>query len=73
LDRVDDLACIDSLEVDRGDPEVGMPELALDDRQRDPLVRHLDRVSMSELVRRKPPPHPSVGGEPAKLTTSGGR
>jgi hypothetical protein len=50
-----------------------MPELALDNRQRDPFVGHLDRVSMPELVRREPSPDPSLGGESAKLTTSGGR
>jgi hypothetical protein len=44
VDRVDDLAGIDSLQVDGRDPEVGMSELSLDDRQRDPFVRHLDCV-----------------------------
>jgi hypothetical protein len=34
-----------------------MPELALDHRQRHPLARELDRVSMTELMRRKPAPH----------------
>ena len=43
-DRVDDLACVYTLEVDRRDPEVRMPELPLDNRQRDPFVRHLDGV-----------------------------
>jgi hypothetical protein len=46
-----------------------MPELALDDRQRDPFVRRLDRVRMPQLVRREPPPHTSLHSEPAKLTT----
>ena len=35
-----------------------MPELALDDHQRDALARHLDRVCMPELVRREPATHP---------------
>ena len=39
-----------------------MPELPLDDRQRDPFVRHLDRVSMPQLVRHEPPPHTSLSG-----------
>jgi hypothetical protein len=43
VDRVDDLARINSLEIDRRDPEVRMPELPLDDRQRDPFVSPLDR------------------------------
>jgi hypothetical protein len=50
-----------------------MPELPLDDRQRDPFMRHLNRMSMPELVRRKPAPHPGLRGEPTKLTTRGGR
>jgi hypothetical protein len=50
MDGVDDLASVDSLEVDRGDPEVRVPELSLDDRQRDPFVGHLDRVSMPQLM-----------------------
>ena len=34
-----------------------MPELPLDDDQRDALVGHLDRVRVAELVRRKAPTH----------------
>lgn len=46
MDGVDDLARVDSLEVDRHDPEVRiMPELALVDRQRDTFVRHLARLA----------------------------
>lgn len=73
MHSVDDLAGVDSLQVDARDAEVGMPELPLNNRQRDPFVRHLDRMSMPQLVRRKPPPHPSLRGEPAKLTRRGGR
>jgi hypothetical protein len=39
-------------EVDRCDAEVAVGELALDDDQRDGLVRHLDRVSVAELIAR---------------------
>ena len=42
-----------------------MPELALDDRQRDPFVCHLDGMSMPEMVRREPPPDPGPCGEAA--------
>ena len=42
-----------------------MPELALDDRQRDPFVCHLDGMSMPEMVRREPPPDPGTCGEAA--------
>jgi len=61
VDRVDDLTCIDSLQVDRGDPEVGMPELPLDNRQRDAFVRHLDRMRVAELMRCEPPSDPGLG------------
>ena len=47
MNRVDDLARVDSLEINRGDPEVRMPELPLDDRQRDAFVRHFDGVGMA--------------------------
>jgi hypothetical protein len=50
-----------------------MLELPLDDRQRDPFVCHLDGVGVPERVRREPPAHPSLGGEPAKLATRAGR
>jgi hypothetical protein len=44
------------LQVNRRDPEAGVPELALDDDQRDALMSHLDGVSVSELVRREAAP-----------------
>jgi hypothetical protein len=69
---LDDLAGVDSLQVDRRDPEVRMPELPLDNRQRDPLVGHLDRMSVPQLVGREPPRHPRLGGESAKLTARRG-
>jgi hypothetical protein len=34
VDRVDDLGVVDALEVDRGDAEVAVAELALDDDER---------------------------------------
>jgi hypothetical protein len=46
---VDDLSVIDPAQVDRGHAEIGMPQLPLDDRDRDPFARHLHRVSMPEL------------------------
>ncbi|HEY5171328.1 MAG TPA: hypothetical protein VIK54_06335 [Acidimicrobiia bacterium] len=58
VDGVHDLGVVDATQVHGGDPEVGMPELPLDDHERHALVRHLDRVSMPELMRRKPPTHP---------------
>jgi hypothetical protein len=35
MDGVDDLVVVDPLQIDRGDAEVGVTELALDDVQRD--------------------------------------
>jgi hypothetical protein len=51
VDGVDDLGAVDALEVDRGDAEAGVSELALDDDQRDTFARHLDGVGVAELVR----------------------
>jgi hypothetical protein len=50
VDGVDHLRVVDPLEIYRRDPKMGMPELALDDRQRDPFVRHLDSVRVAELM-----------------------
>jgi hypothetical protein len=70
---VSTISRVDPLEVNRRNPKVGMPELPLNNRQRNPFVRHLDRMSMPQLVRREPTPHPGLHGEPAKLSTRGGR
>jgi hypothetical protein len=48
-DGVDVSAVVDALEVDRGDVEVAVAELALDDDQRDALMGHLHRMSVAEL------------------------
>jgi len=44
-----------------------VPELALDQRQQDPLAQQLDGVPMPELVWREPSADPSVEGEMAQL------
>ena len=56
VDGVDDLGVVDALEIDRGDAEVAVAELALDDDQRHALARQLDGVRVAQLVRRKAPP-----------------
>jgi len=71
VDGVDDLGAVDALEVDRGDAEVGVSELALDDDQRDALARHLDRVRVAELVRREAPPDASTRRGVAQLLARG--
>ena len=73
MNGVDNLASVNPLQVDRGDPKVRVPELALDDRQRDAFVGHLDRVRMPQLVRREPPPHPGLCSEASQLGAGGGR
>jgi hypothetical protein len=47
VNGVDDLGVVDSLEVDRGDAEVAVPELALNDDERDAFVGHLDSVGVA--------------------------
>jgi hypothetical protein len=71
MDGVDDLSRVGSLQVDRCDPEVGMPELSLDDRQPELFVCHLDGGRLPEVVRREPPPYPSLRGEPAQRPIGG--
>ena len=39
---LDDLGVIDPAQVRRGDPEVRVPELALDDDERNAFSRHVD-------------------------------
>src|SRR5215217_9435650 len=55
VDGVDDLGVVDALEVDRGDAEVGVAELALDDGQWHAFAGHFDGVRVAELVRREAP------------------
>jgi hypothetical protein len=50
VDGVDDFGVVDPLEVDRGDPEVGMAELTLDDDQWHTFACHLNRVGVTELM-----------------------
>ena len=50
VDAGDDLLCGDSLQVGAGRGEVRVPQLALDQRQRDALMQQLDSVRMAELV-----------------------
>jgi hypothetical protein len=57
----------------KGDPEVGMPELPLDDYERYALARHLDSVSMPELMWRRPATHPGCDRGVAQLHTDTGR
>jgi len=48
MDGADDLAAVYALQVNACDAEVRVPELPLDDDERDTFVRHLDRVGVSQ-------------------------
>src|SRR5215211_522994 len=63
VDGVDDLGVVDALQIDRGDAEVGVAELALDDDQRQALAGHLDGVRVAELVRREASPYAGLAGD----------
>lgn len=63
VDSVDDLGVVDAAQVGRGNPEVGVAELTLDDHERDAFAGHLNGVCVSELVRGEPSAHPGpLGG-----------
>jgi hypothetical protein len=64
---LDDLAAVDALQVDAGDAEVAMPELALDDDQRHALASHLDSMGVAELVWREASPHACRSRGPPQL------
>src|SRR5262245_59517344 len=73
VDGVDDLGVVDALEVNRGDSEVGVAELALDDDQRHAFAGHLDGMRVAELVRREAPTHPGLAGDAAQFRAGGAR
>ena len=50
-----------------------MPQLALDDYDRHAFVRQLDRVRVTQLMRRQPPTDASQRGGSAQLMTYGRR
>jgi hypothetical protein len=56
VDGGDDLGVVDPAQIPGRDRQVGMPELSLDHEQRDRFTRHLDSVSMPQLVGREPAP-----------------
>jgi hypothetical protein len=72
VDGVDDFGVVDALEVDAGDAEVAVTQLALDDDERHALMSHLDRVGMAELVWREASPHAGSRRCAAQLGARGG-
>ena len=73
VDSVDDLGVIDAAQVHRRHAQIGMPQLALNDGDRDPFARHLDRVSVPELMWSEPATNTSTHGRRAQLLPCGGR
>jgi hypothetical protein len=72
VDSVDDFAAVDSFEVDAGDSEVGVAELALDDDERGALSGHLNRVRVAELARGEAAADAGGRCEVAQRRSSGG-
>ena len=68
MDGLDDLAAVDALEVNAGDAEVGVAELPLDHDE----LCHLDRVRVTKLVRREPPPDARGASRVMQLLARGG-
>jgi hypothetical protein len=67
VDGVDDLGAVDPLQVDRGDAEGRVSELALDDDQWDALAGHLDGVRVAELMWREAAAYAGSNGRVAEL------
>jgi len=66
VDGFDDLGVVDALEVNRGDAEVAVAELALDHDQRHALAGNLNGVGMSQLMRSEAPSHARRGRRSAR-------
>jgi hypothetical protein len=73
VDGVDDLGVVDALEVDRGDPEVAVAELALDDGQLDALVGNLDGMRVTQLMGCEAAPHAGGRGSASQVGAHGCR
>jgi hypothetical protein len=71
VDRLDDLGVVDALQVDRGDPEVGMPQLSLDEHKRHAFAGHLDSVRAPQLMGLKPAPDPASSSGMSELAANG--
>src|SRR5947208_1196730 len=73
VDGVDDLAVVDPVEVDRGDAEVAVAELALDDDERHTFASHFDGVGVPQLMRGEPSADTCCdGGAPQFGASAGG-
>ena len=68
---VDDLGVVDALQIGRRDAEIGVAQLALDDVERNARAGHLDRMSVTQLVRGEALAHAGFCGESPQLTAGG--
>jgi hypothetical protein len=55
VDGLADFGVVDALQVDGGDAELAVAELALNDDQRHAFASHFDGMRVPELVRREAP------------------
>lgn len=69
---MDDLGVVDAAQIYRGDREVGVTELPLDDEQRDSFAAHFDGVGVAEPVWREPAAHAGCAGGIAQLDANPG-
>ena len=69
---LDDFGVVDALEVDRGDAEVAVAELALNDDERHAFASHLDGVGVAQLMRGEPSADTRGRRGAPKLSSSGG-
>ena len=72
VDGGDDLGVVDPLEIDRGDAEVAVAELALDDHERHAFASHFDGECMPQLVWSEPPADPRCDGCTPQPASGGG-
>jgi hypothetical protein len=72
VDGVDDLGVVDPLEVDRGDAEIAVAELALDDHARHTLTSHFDGVRVPQLMWSEPSADTGCDGGAPQVGSGGG-
>jgi hypothetical protein len=66
MNGVDDFAVIDSLQIDRGNPEVRVAELPLNHVERHAFSSHLNSVRVPKLMRHEATTHARSDRELAK-------
>ena len=72
MDGVNDLGCVDPVEIDRRHAKVDMAELALDHVEGHALAGHLNGMGVAKLVWREAPPHSGIGCDAAQVVARSG-